>query len=160
MNSRRIALPIAAVVLVAAGGCGGIDTPPAEEVPELRSLLSDVDSALAEGEYGDAREALDGLIRETIARLGTGDLDPEQADDILAAATRLAADLPDQRPTPEPTETVEEQRDDDGGDGEDGEDGENDDHGKKGKKDKDKDKGRNGNGRDNGNGRKKGHGSS
>jgi hypothetical protein len=91
-------------------GCGSAPTP-GEAVPALRTRLTQVDSALAEGRYGVARSALDALVRETVTARDTGRLPAAQADRILGAAARLSADLPAAAPvrtpaaTPTPTPT-------------------------------------------------------
>jgi hypothetical protein len=105
MTRARIVLTAAAMVLAATAGCGTA-TPPGEAVPGLRTQLSRVDAALADREYAQARRALDALTRETAAARDTGLLSAEQANRILAAAARLAADLPAQAPVPHPTVTV------------------------------------------------------
>lgn len=100
---------VAAVVLaVALAGCGS-EVPPGEAVPELRQELSLVDEAVVAGDYGRAREALDELARRTVAARESGQLTAEQADPVLAAIARLAADLPGADPaTPEPDPTTRE----------------------------------------------------
>jgi hypothetical protein len=115
MTRARIVLAAAAGLLAAMTGCGSA-TPPGEAVPGLRTQLSRVDAALADREYTQARRALDALTRETAAARDAGRLTDEQANRILAAAARLAADLPAQAPVPHPTITVEvpQQRDDKG----------------------------------------------
>jgi hypothetical protein len=89
---------VLAGVLAAPGGCGQA-TPPGETVPGLRTHLERIDRALAEQRYGAARSSLEVLVRTTIEARATGRLSPEQADRILAAATRLTADLPMPQPT-------------------------------------------------------------
>jgi hypothetical protein len=106
MTTRRIARAAAAALLVVSAGCGG-PAPAGEAVPALRTHLSHVDAALADGKYAAARTALDALTRETITARAAGRLTPEQADRILAAAARLTADLPTPPPTPKPTVTVQ-----------------------------------------------------
>jgi hypothetical protein len=109
-------LVLAGVLLLASGGCA--DTaPPGETVPELRADLARVDEALAGQRYATARDALDALVRTTTDARATGRLTPEAADRILAAAARLAADLPQPSPT---TTTVpqfgQDEGEEDGGD--------------------------------------------
>jgi hypothetical protein len=81
-----------------ASGCAQA-TPPGETVPELRTHLAWIDRALAGERYGTARRSLEALVRTTTDARATGRLSPERADRILAAAARLAADLPEQQPT-------------------------------------------------------------
>jgi len=85
---------LAAVVLaVALAGCAS-EVPPGEAVPELRQGLALVDGAVVAGDVGQAREALDELARQTVAAREGGRLTAGQADPVLAAIARLAADLP------------------------------------------------------------------
>jgi hypothetical protein len=100
MTRRRIVPALAAALLAAAVACGSI-TPAGDSIPALRTQLSRVDAALADRHYTDARRALDVLTRETVAARAAGRLSAEQADRILAAAARLAADLPAQAPAPQ-----------------------------------------------------------
>jgi hypothetical protein len=97
---------IAAAVIVAAAACGTVP-PPGQAVPALRSHLSSVNTALANNDASGARRALDALTRETSTARDAGRLTPEQADRILAAAARLAADLPPDESGPPTTVTVE-----------------------------------------------------
>jgi eukaryotic-like serine/threonine-protein kinase len=105
------------------GSKNGSDVPdnvPIALEPELRSLhraaagapalaeqLSRVDSALVDRDYAEARTALDGLIRDTIAARDAGQIDGDQADRVMAASAQLIAALPDiptnLLPTPTPT---------------------------------------------------------
>jgi hypothetical protein len=105
------------------GSKNGSDVPdnvPIALEPELRSLhraaagapalaeqLSRVDSALVDRDYAEARTALDGLIRDTIAARDAGQIDGDQADQVMAASAQLIAALPDiptnLLPTPTPT---------------------------------------------------------
>jgi hypothetical protein len=93
---------LVAGVLAVVAGCGGAPAP-GEAVPGLRSQLSRVDSALVDRQYGAARTALNALVRETVDAREAGRITADQADQILAAAARLAADLPaGAGPTPTP----------------------------------------------------------
>lgn len=115
MTGSRVGLAAAAALLAATAGCGTTTVTPGEAVPKLRTILSQVDTALAERQYADARKALDSLVRATTAARDAGQLSTEQADSILAAAAQLTADLP--RPAPTPT-VRSEPPDDDQGNGE------------------------------------------
>lgn len=97
MTPRRVRLAAATVlvaIVVATAGCGA-STPPGELVPVLRTQLARVDRALAARDYAEAREDLDALVEQTSEARRDGRLSPEQADRIVAAITRLAADLPE-----------------------------------------------------------------
>ena len=97
MSSRWIP----AALITTGAGCG-TSTPPGEAAPGLRAQLSRIDTALAAQQYTTARTALDALVRETVTARNAGTLSADQAQPILAAAARLAADLPS---TPRPTTT-------------------------------------------------------
>ncbi|HVM15880.1 MAG TPA: hypothetical protein VM287_16320, partial [Egibacteraceae bacterium] len=90
---------MAAVLLAVSVACG-TQVPAGTSVPELRTQLSAVDGAVVAEDYAQAREALDALARTTADARDTGRLTPEQADRILAAVARLAADLPAAEPAP------------------------------------------------------------
>ena len=106
MRTRWTRTALVAAVLAAAVGCAAAP-PPGEVVPSLRAQLSRVDTALADRQYGTARTALDALVRETIAARDAGKITADQANLILAAADRLAADLPDRAtPTSAPPPTA------------------------------------------------------
>jgi hypothetical protein len=102
---------VLAGVLAASGGCGQA-TPPGKTVPGLRTHLERIDRALAEQRYGAARSSLEALVRTTIEARATGRLSPEQADRILAAATRLTADLPMPQPTTKPPSDQQDEKKD------------------------------------------------
>lgn len=105
MTRSRLTLAVAAALLAATAGCG-TDTPPGTAVPALREHLSRVDAALQAREFAEARDALAELTRETEAARTAGRLTPEEADRIVAAASRLSAGLPEEAPEPAPTTTV------------------------------------------------------
>jgi Mg-chelatase subunit ChlI len=88
---RATAVVLTTLCLVAS--CAS-PTPPADAVPELRAMLSQVDRAIVDRRYAQARTLLDGLVDAAIAARGNGELDAEHADRILAAAARLLAALP------------------------------------------------------------------
>jgi hypothetical protein len=139
-------LALASVLLLASGGCAQT-MPPGEAVPALRAHLVRIDQALADRRYGTARTLLEALVRTTADARATGRLTSEQADRILAAAARLAADLPEPSPRPGPTTSLRQS-------GKQEEDQKNDEH--KHGEDK-KDDGDSG-GHDSGNGPDDGHG--
>jgi hypothetical protein len=145
MTRRGLGLTVAAALLAGAAGCGTAAAP-GEVVPALRTQLSRVDAALADHKYADARNALDALTRETAAARNAGRLTAEQTDRIVAAAARLAADLPPPSPTPQPTVTLEvpERR---GDKGTEKQQGDNQDDGKE----DEQNKGKGGDGRNSGN---------
>ena len=101
---RRL-VAAAVVLLLLSAGCGST-TPPAQEVPELDSALSQVDRAIVGHRPVQARRQLRQLIRTTVEARDAGRLDSAQADDVLAAAAGLLAALPRPRPRPEPAPTT------------------------------------------------------
>ncbi|WP_435769010.1 hypothetical protein [Nocardioides sp. SYSU DS0651] len=105
-------LAACAVVLALLSGCGS-DPAPAEALPQLDRMLTAVDEAMAERRYGAARNRIDALVAEVREARESGDLDPQQADRVLAAAAVLRNALPappkpsptpSPKPAPEPTE--------------------------------------------------------
>jgi hypothetical protein len=110
---------LAVGTVLALTACGGGRTPAPEPVGQS---LDRVESLLEAGRGLEARTALEDLVRRTLALRESGELDPEQAARIVAAATRLAQVLPSPRPAPTaaPTPTLGEdegERGDDKGDG-------------------------------------------
>ena len=87
--------------LVLAAGCAG-DASPADAVPELRTRLSAVDQAIADHEFGQARREIQRLVRETVSARQNGDLDPDAAEPILAAAAGLVSALPRRQNSSQP----------------------------------------------------------
>lgn len=90
------------LVLVFAAGCGG-STPPGDTVPELATRLSAVDRTIADHEFVKARRQIQRLVKATVAARERGELEPEAAEPILAAAASLVSALPRQQDRPEPT---------------------------------------------------------
>lgn len=82
------------VLLVGLTACGGT-TPASESVPALADQLAEVDAAIAEEDYSAAREAVGALVATTAKARVAGDLTSEQADRVLAAATRVLEELPE-----------------------------------------------------------------
>lgn len=98
---RRATLGVTAalvVMTVAACGNGARSAAPSS----VRSALSQVDAAVRAHDYAGARTELDALITRTIAARDQAQLSTSQATDILAAAARLRADLPQPAPRPSP----------------------------------------------------------
>jgi hypothetical protein len=85
---------VAAAAVLAATACGAAP-PPGELVPTLRTQLVQVDQALTAGDSPRARDALDILAAKTATARDEGRITPEQADRILTAITRVAANLPE-----------------------------------------------------------------
>jgi outer membrane biosynthesis protein TonB len=83
------------------GGCGGAGTP-ADEVPELGDRLAQVDDALVERRFVQARRQLRQLERTAVSARRSGDLDAAQAEPILVAAADLRAALPRRAPAEPP----------------------------------------------------------
>jgi hypothetical protein len=95
---------VAGAVLVTTAGCGAEPEPvPADSVPTLAVTLESVDSLIAEGRWARARAQLRSLIADANAAREAGELSPEEADRIVAAATRLLGVLPTPTPTASPT---------------------------------------------------------
>jgi hypothetical protein len=84
---------VALTALCLVASCTGA-TSPADAVPELRAMVSQVDRAIVDGRHAQARMLLDGLVDATIAARDDGELDAARADRILAAAAELLAALP------------------------------------------------------------------
>jgi ribosomal protein S20 len=100
MIRPRLALAAAAVLIAASTGCGAA-TPAGELDPTLRTQLTQVDQALAAGDYPQARDDLDTLAEQTATARDKGRISAEQADRILTAITRVTANLPEPTaPTP------------------------------------------------------------
>lgn len=108
---RPVAVVGCIVGLIA--GCGG-GTQPGEAVPALERRLSAVDSAIADHQYGQARRQIQRLVTITVAAREAGELAPEEAEPILAAAASLTSALPRMQrtqprsPEPEPAPDVDE----------------------------------------------------
>lgn len=105
----------AGLTLVVAASCASA-SPPGDDVPELRTTLAAVDSAIADREYGQARNQLAKLVRTTIAARDTGELAPDEAEPILAAAATLVSALPEPRPRAGQPEPYDDKDDDKGHD--------------------------------------------
>jgi hypothetical protein len=96
----RPRLVVAAAAVLAATACGA-PAPPGELVPALRTQLTQVDQAIIAEDYTQARDDLDALAAQTATARDESRITPDQADRILAAITRLAANLPEPAsPTP------------------------------------------------------------
>lgn len=109
--TRRVTGGIAAgVMAVVLAGCGDPDPTPADSVPELTDTLEQVDTALVDRRFGQARQHLNSLIDTTSQAHEAGELSAAEADQILAAAETLLNRLPESQPgsletTPSPTPT-------------------------------------------------------
>lgn len=88
---RRTVAAILVGVLLA--GCAQ-GTPPGQEAPSLASTLDRVDAAIAAGHLTTARSDVRTLITQTNQARQRGDITPSQADQILAAARSVLAQLP------------------------------------------------------------------
>src|SRR3954451_6592734 len=115
----RPRLVVAAAAVLAATACGA-PAPPGELVPALRTQLTQVDQAITAGDYTQARDDLDALAAQTATARDEGRITTDQADRILAAIPRVAANLPEPAsPTPatqpappsEPTTNTGDRRD-------------------------------------------------
>lgn len=110
---------LATAAALAVSACGS-QPAAGEAAPAVRAALTRLDDAVADERYRKARAALRELVQATIEARRTGQLTPEQADRILAAATRVGASLPKPPPQPvieEPSAPAEEteEYDDEGG---------------------------------------------
>ena len=98
---RRLACLLAGTVMVPLTGCSDGSPDPVDAVPELGETLVSVDEALSERRFREARAHLDELVEIAAAAREDGDLEPEQADRVLAAALQLISALPESQSTPE-----------------------------------------------------------
>jgi len=98
---KRWLRPAAVVGCVASlvAGCGS-GAPPVEAVPTLDTRLSAVDRAIADHAYRQARREIQRLVSTTVAARESGDLEPEAAEPILAAAASLTSALRREQRTP------------------------------------------------------------
>ena len=110
--TRRIRLRLVGAGLLSAGlltGCGS-QPAPAEAAPAVAGALTRLDEAVAQGRYGVARTALADLVRATIEARRSERLTTEQADRILAAATRVESSLPAPAPKQPVTDGTDDRR--------------------------------------------------
>lgn len=94
-----------AVVGLLLTGCGESSSA-ADAVPELSDRLGAIDDAIVDGDYDEAAQQIDELIKVTRSSRRAGDLDAEEADDIVASASTLLSALPADEEEPEPSETT------------------------------------------------------
>lgn len=99
--TRVLEAAMLTAVLSAATACGS-NADPSQAVPGLTADLSRLDRAISVHQRDAARAALDTLVDDTSSARDAGDLNPEQADRILAAAARLRTKLPDLAPASTP----------------------------------------------------------
>ena len=93
MSCRKLgATVLLALGLVTPSACSQ-DSPTLGSTPEIRATLQDVDSALVERNYPDARQALKELKKLVMEAEAAGSLSAEQAAAIHSAANRLMQDL-------------------------------------------------------------------
>jgi hypothetical protein len=122
----RVVVGIAAVVL-SAGGCGGGQSAPVEQQPQLAGLLTHVDDEITAGHFVRARQSLNALVAATESARGTGTLDVASAERVLSAAadlkTQLRASIDERRAAVTPEEPAT--SDDPGNSGPGGGDGHN-----------------------------------
>jgi hypothetical protein len=88
----RGAVGIVAVVL-SAGGCGGGQSAPVDQEPQLASLMTAVDDEITAGHLVQARQSLNALVTATESARGSGTLDIASAERVLAAAAGLKTQL-------------------------------------------------------------------
>jgi hypothetical protein len=114
MRRSGLRAAVAVAVLGLAAGCAG-PTTPGQAAPRLTEVLSRVDSAIAQHHYRQARNELDDLVSAVDDARDAGDLNAEQANEVLAASARLSAALPKptRQPKPEPTPSPAETGSDD-----------------------------------------------
>jgi hypothetical protein len=107
---KRLAFALATVLLL--GGCGDPEPTPAEAVPALGAQLATIDGLIADSQWRRARAALRALVAATEEARAAGDLDPAEADRVIAAVTRMLSALPTPPPAvtpsplPSPTRTA------------------------------------------------------
>lgn len=121
------ALVLGSLVLLSTAACGE-ETAPADRVPELATLLDQVDEAVAAGDDDAARRSLEDLIAATEDARDSGELDDAEADRIVSAADRVLEGLPEppaeepspteESPTAEETEPLPSPTEEEGGDDE------------------------------------------
>ena len=90
LAGRFLAVLLATAVLA---GCAS-GAAPAQEAPSLASTLARVDSDVAAGHLLAARANVETLVTETKRARERGDISTSQADQILAAARSVLAELP------------------------------------------------------------------
>jgi hypothetical protein len=110
VNGRRIPgvllrIMCMASLIVVLAGCGG-DEPPSAAAPELGQTLSEVDDALARGNYARAEKALAELVDEAVQAEEAGTISADDADRILEAVSKLLARLPDNGEADEPDDAT------------------------------------------------------
>lgn len=91
---------ITAALLVLVAGCG-VESSPADRVPALHDTLSRIDEAIVGHRYQRARVQLNELVQTTVEARDTDELDPDEADRVLAAAAQLLSLLPEPSPRSE-----------------------------------------------------------
>lgn len=101
--SRPRLLAAHGLVALLLAGCGAPS--PGEAVPSLTEGVARVDEAVVAGDRDAARAALEGLVDDAERAVAAGDLDPEQADAVVAAAEALLAEV--DAPTPRQEEPEE-----------------------------------------------------
>lgn len=106
---RTTAALLGAVCLLV--GCAGPQASGAT-VGELRAMLSQIDRAIVDGRYGEARTLLNDLVDATVAARDGGGLEQAHAERVMAASAGLLAALPpgdrraalrNETPEPDPT---------------------------------------------------------
>lgn len=110
MTAARRRVALAGVVVTALtgvlGACGG-ETSPLDDVPALGERLDEVDAAVVDERYGEARRALTEMTTLTEGARESGDLDADEADEVLAAVREMLDALPEVATEPTgPTEPV------------------------------------------------------
>jgi hypothetical protein len=104
--ARALAALLGTVLLtVLLAGCGGEPSTPGEKVPELAETLDDLDTALADEQYDEARVYLAQMRRTTLSAREDGELDRAEARRVLDAVQALLAKVPEPREEPEPSPT-------------------------------------------------------
>jgi len=97
-------LGVVAAVVTAAflTSCGEAQT---SATPEIRQDLQQVDAALAQQHFVQAREQLQSLVDATVKARDAGRIESQQAADILAAAAHVATGIRVERSSQIPTTT-------------------------------------------------------
>lgn len=103
---RRLVGAWAIATVVSLVACGG--SSPAIEASAARDLadrMATLRTAVEQGDAEAAAAALDALERDVVTFRDQGDISPDRADEILAAASRVSALLA-QMPAPSPSPSV------------------------------------------------------
>ena len=113
---------LAMLLALAVTATGCTQDSPVDSAPELATRLDRVDAAIAAGQQGEVRDAVDALMRATSRAETDGRIDQAAADRITTAARRLLRSLSPGEPdvavdSTSPAVTEESSSTEDSGDG-------------------------------------------